>query len=320
MAVNLKKLSAKEDLLAGGHAACPGCTGPTVIRQALLAAETPVVCSSATGCMEVSTTLFPYTAWRVPFIHNAFENSASTMSGVETAYRALRKKGKIPDRDIGFIAWGGDGGTYDIGLQALSGVLERGHKMLYICYDNQAYMNTGIQRSSATPKGAHTMTAQAGKVKAGKERNRKDLTAIVIAHNPAYVAQAGPHNPRDFMTKVQKALKADGPSFINVLAPCHRGWRFKPEDAIRVVQLAVQTCFWPLFEWEFPGKYTINYKPKEKKPVEEWIKGQGRFKHLFEPRNRHIIAELQAEVDRRWNELLALAESTRDVNVGQEPD
>jgi len=313
MAVNLKKLSAKPDLLAGGHAACAGCTGPAVIRQALLAAETPVVCSCATGCMEVVTTLFPHTAWRVPFIHNAFENSAATMSGVETAYRALRRKGKVPDRDIGFIAWGGDGGTYDIGLQSLSGVLERGHRMLYICYDNEAYMNTGIQRSSATPKGAFTMTAQAGKVKYGKEQQAKNLTAIVIAHNPAYAAQASVSNPRDFMTKVQKALKADGAAFINVIAPCHRGWRFKPENAIRVAQLAVDTCFWPLFEWERPGRYTVNYKPKKKRPVEDWLKEQGRFRHLFEPKNRHVIQDVQVEVDRRWEELLRREKETQEA-------
>ncbi len=311
MAINLKKLSAKQDLLAGGHAACAGCTGPTVIRQALLAAETPVVCGCATGCMEVTTTLYPFTSWRTPFIHSAFENSAATMSGVETAFRALRRKGRVPDREIGFIAFGGDGGTYDIGLQSLSGMLERGHKMLYICYDNEAYMNTGIQRSSATPKGAETTTAQAGSVKAGKDQNRKDLTAIVIAHNPAYVAQAVPSLPNDFMTKVQEALKADGPSFINVLAPCHRGWRCKPDTGIEIAQLAVETCFWPLFKWERPGRLTITYKPKEKRPVAEWIKLQGRFKHLEEPRNRHIIDELQAEVDRKWNELLAMEAATQ---------
>jgi len=315
MAINLKELSAKEDLLAGGHAACAGCTGPAVIRQALLAAETPVVCGCATGCMEVTTCLFPYTAWRVPFIHNAFENSAATMSGIETAYRALRKKGKIPDRDIGFIAWGGDGGTFDIGLQALSGVLERGHRMLYICYDNEAYMNTGIQRSGATPKGAATTTAQAGSVKPGKEQNRKNLTDIVIAHYPAYVAQASVSDPRDFMTKVRKALAADGASFINVLAPCHRGWRFKPETAVEIAQIAVDTTYWPLFEWERPGKYTVNKKPKERKPVEEWLKLQGRFRHLFQPKNKHIIDEIQAETDRIWNDLLAREEMTKDIVV-----
>ena len=314
MAINLKKLSEKKDLLAGGHAACAGCTGPAVIRQALLAADMPVVCSSSTGCMEVTTTLFPHTAWRVPFIHNAFENSAATMSGVETAYRALKKKGKLPvDREIGFIAWGGDGGTFDIGLQSLSGVLERGHKMLYICYDNEAYMNTGIQRSSATPKGAHTTTAPSGKVKSGKEQNRKDLTGIAIAHHPAYVAQASVSEPRDFMEKVRKALHADGASFINVIAPCHRGWRFKPEQAVEVAAVAVETCYWPLFEWERPGTYTINKKPKEKRPVEDWLKMQGRFRHLFEPKNRHIIEELQAETDRIWNDLLAREAAGREA-------
>jgi pyruvate ferredoxin oxidoreductase beta subunit len=314
MAINLKKISEKPDLLAGGHAACAGCAGPTVIRQALLAAETPVVCSSSTGCMEVVTTLFPYTAWKTPFIHNAFENSAATMSGVETAYRALKKRGKIGDRKIGFIALGGDGGTYDIGLQSLSGAVERGHDMLYICYDNGAYMNTGIQRSSATPKGAFTNTAQAGSCQSGKEQNRKDLTAVIIAHNPAFAAQASPHLPNDFMDKVQRALAAEGPAFINVIAPCHRGWRFKPEDAIQMAKLAVATRYWPLYEWTPPGKYVLNRgNPKEATPLVEWLKQQGRFKHLFEPKNEHIIQEIQDEVDRRWKELVGLVEMTKDL-------
>jgi pyruvate ferredoxin oxidoreductase beta subunit len=305
MAVNIKKISAKPDLLAGGHAACAGCAAPTVLRQVLLAAENPVVCGCATGCMEVVTTIFPTTAWRVPFIHNAFENSAATMSGIETAYRALKAKGKVSG-EINFIAFGGDGGTYDIGFQSLSGALERGHKMLYVCYDNNAYMNTGIQRSSATPKGAFTMTAPAGSAKAGKEQHKKDLTACVIAHNPCYVAQASPHDFRDLMTKVQKALACDGPSFMNILAPCHRGWRFKPEDAIDLARQAVECCHWPLFEWERGKGYTVNYKPKEKTPIVKWLERQGRFDHLRQPANSHILDELQAETDRKWNELLKL--------------
>ena len=167
---NLKKLSEQEDLLSGGHAACPGCGGPIIIRQALLAAQqdgAKVAVACATGCMEVSTTVYPNSAWKVPFIHNAFENSAATISGAEAAYRSLKKQGKIDD-DIRFIAFGGDGGTYDIGLQSLSGALERWHNFTYICYDNEAYMNTGIQRSGGTPKGAHTNTAPAGKVSSGK--------------------------------------------------------------------------------------------------------------------------------------------------------
>jgi len=303
MAVSLKKLVNEKNLFASGHRACAGCAAPSVFRQILLVAGKDTVASCATGCMEVVSTIYPYTAWQIPFIHNAFENSAATMSGVESAYRVLKRKGKIT-KDINFIAFGGDGGTYDIGLQSLSGALERGHNMLYVCYDNQAYMNTGIQRSSATPKGAATMTSPAGTVKAGKEGYPKDLTAIAIAHNPPYVAQASPHNPLDLMRKVEKALSIEGPKFMNILAPCHRGWRSPIEQAIEMARLAVETCFWPLFEVE-NHTWTVNYKPKEKLPIEAWLKPQGRFKHLFTPENEHIIKEKQEEVDRRWEELLA---------------
>lgn len=299
---NLKQLSQKEELLSGGHRACAGCAAPIVVRQALRALDSPAVIGSATGCLEVTTTIFPYTAWRTAFIHNAFENAAATVSGVETAYRALRKRGKINEK-IQFIAFGGDGGTYDIGFQSLSGAMERGHDMVYICYDNEAYMNTGIQRSSATPLGAHTTTSPAGKVIPGKRQHRKDLTAIMVAHDIPYVAQAVPSNWNDLITKVEKALAVEGPAFINVLSPCRLGWGFNPEDTIKIAQLAVDTCFWPLYEVE-NGVWKLNYRPKEKKPLEEWLKPQGRFKHLFRPENRHIIEELQAEVDRKWNELL----------------
>jgi pyruvate ferredoxin oxidoreductase beta subunit len=305
MAVRIKDLTECPELLAPGHRACAGCTAPSVIRQFLLAAGKDTVVGSATGCMEVVTTIYPYTAWRVPFIHNAFENSAATISGAEAAYTALKRLGRIPeDKKINFIAMGGDGGTYDIGFQSLSGAMERGHNMLYVCYDNNAYMNTGIQRSSATPKGAATNTAPAGKAHLGKEQHRKDLTACVLAHNIPYVAQASPHNPRDLIAKVQKALDMEGPAFLNVIAPCHRGWRCKIEDSMDMARLAVDTCFWPLFEVE-RGAWKINYKPKEKKPLVDWLKAQGRFKHLFKPGNESIVEELQAETDRKWEELLA---------------
>jgi len=302
MAIRLKDLSAKPDLFSSGHRACPGCSAPTMIRQMLLAADCPVVVSSATGCMEVVTTIYPYTAWRVPFIHSAFENSAATCSGIEAAYRALKKRGKI-NREIRFIAMGGDGGTYDIGFQSLSGAMERGHRMLYICYDNEAYMNTGIQRSSSTPLGALTSTSQVGKVAWGKQQPRKDLTACMIAHNIPYVAQASPHNFRDFMTKVQKALATDGATFINVFSTCPRGWQFKTEDTMDILKLAVETCFWPLYEVE-NDKWTVNYKPKQKVPLIEWLKLQGRFKHLLRPENEPVVARLQRDVDRAWEELL----------------
>jgi len=304
--LNLKELSAMPDLLSGGHAACPGCAGPTALRQILLAAQqddTKVVCGIATGCMEVSTTIYPNSAWRVPLIHNAFENSAATVSGVEAAYRSLKRQGKL-DKKIVFFAFGGDGGTYDIGLQSLSGALERGHNFTYVCYDNEAYMNTGIQRSGATPKGAFTTTAPAGTASYGKTQCKKDLTAIVAAHNIPYVAQTSPHRARDLMKKVQKAAAIDGPCFLNIISPCPRGWRYAPDQTMQIAKLAVDTCVWPLFEIE-DGKLTINYKPREKRPVRDWLKSQGRFRHLFSPKNEYLIEEIQNDLDAKWERLLA---------------
>ena len=310
--LKLKELGNMEELLTGGHAACPGCAGPVALRQILLAAQQDdiyIVGSIATGCMEVCTTIYPNSAWRIPMVHNAFENSAATISGAETAYRALKKKGKI-DKDIRFIAFGGDGGTYDIGLQSLSGALERGHNFTYICYDNEAYMNTGIQRSGATPRGAFTTTAPAGKVESGKAQPKKDLTAIVAAHGIPYVAQASPHRARDLMQKVQKAVRTEGPCFINILAPCPRGWRYNPPDTIAMCKLAAETCVWPLYEIE-DGKLKINFKPREKKPVRDWLKSQGRFKHLFAAKNEALIEQIQQDVDDKWNALLKREEADK---------
>jgi pyruvate ferredoxin oxidoreductase beta subunit len=299
---SLKQLSTRKELLSGGHRGCAGCSGAVVMRQVLLAAGENTVASCSTGCMEVVTTIYPYTAWRIPFIHSAFENSAATMSGIETAYRALKKKGLV-DKDINFIAFGGDGGTYDIGFQSLSGAMERGHNMLYVCYDNEAYMNTGIQRSSSTPKGAATSTSPAGKVIPGKQEFRKDLTATIVAHNIPYVAQASPSHWNDLITKVEKALSIEGPAFMNVIAPCHRGWRYEMPETIEIARSAVNTCFWPLFEVE-KGQWRLTYKPREKLPLKDWLEKQGRFRHLFRPENEHIIDELQAAVDKKWEELL----------------
>jgi pyruvate ferredoxin oxidoreductase beta subunit len=301
--LTLRSLTEREEFFSPGHRACAGCAEPIAVRQILLAAKNPVVVGASTGCLEVTTTIFPYTAWKASFIHSAFENVAATIAGVEAGYNALRKRGKV-SADIDFIAFGGDGGTYDIGLQALSGALERGHRMLYVCIDNQAYMNTGIQRSSATPKGAHTTTAPAGKQIPGKPQFRKDLTKIAIAHNIPYVAQAVVGNWRDLMKKVEYALSCNGPSLINILSPCPLGWGFSPDATIEIGQLAVDTCFWPLYEVR-DGVYKITHKPKEKKPLSEWLKLQRRFKHLFSGKNRHIIEELQVRVDKCWEELCA---------------
>ncbi|MDD3599526.1 MAG: pyruvate synthase subunit PorB [Bacillota bacterium] len=299
----LKELSNKEILISSGHRACAGCGFPIIIKQALLAAENPVVVACATGCMEVCTTIYPYTAWKVPFIHNAFENAASTLSGVEAAYKSLSRQGKL-DKKIDFIAFGGDGGTYDIGFQALSGAMERGHNMLYICYDNQAYMNTGIQRSSATPRGANTTTSPAGTESYGKKQYRKDLSAVMVAHEIPYVAQASPSNWNDLVTKVKKALAVEGPAFMNIIQPCVLGWKYPSDQSIELAKLAVDTCFWPLYEVE-NGDYKLTYRPKEKKPVEDWLKRQGRFRHLFKPENAEILKEIQEDIDTRWSRLLA---------------
>jgi pyruvate ferredoxin oxidoreductase beta subunit len=307
MAIRLvpKELAKQQDRLAPGHRLCAGCGAGIIVRQILAAIDAPVVVANATGCLEVATSLYPFTSWRVPWIHNAFENAASTISGTEAAYRSLVRQGKMEDKNVKFVAFGGDGGTYDIGIQALSGAVERGHQFLYVCYDNGAYMNTGIQRSSATPLGAHTTTSPAGKVIPGKQQFRKDLTAIMAAHNIPYVAQTAPSQWRDLMKKTRKAVNCGGAAFMNVLASCNRGWRHPANDTIEVTQLAVDTCYWPLYEVE-DGEWRLTYRPKEKKPVEEWLKRQGRFRHVFRPQNRHLIDRLQAEVDVRWERLLKL--------------
>mgnify|MGYP003572787093 FL=1 len=309
MAVNLKQLTQNEDLLAGGHRACAGCTGSNILRQIMLTAGPDTVVGGATGCMEVVTTIFPYTAWKTPFIHSAFENCAATISGVETAFRSLKKHGELPvEREkMNFIAFGGDGGTYDIGLQSLSGAMERGHNMLYVCYDNEAYMNTGIQRSSATPLGAHTSTAPAGTVKQGKEQNRKDLTKILVAHNIPYVAQTTPFHWKDLAMKVEKALAVEGPAFLNILMPCTVGWHFDTAIGMELCKEAVENNFWPMFEVE-DGVYKINQKPKDRAPIVPWMKKQGRFKHLFKPGNEHILEASQQWVDSEWEKLLKLEE------------
>jgi formate dehydrogenase major subunit len=301
--------------LAGGHRMCAGCGAPIVVRQVLMGTDDPVVVAASTGCLEVSTTIYPYTSWEGSYIHTAFENAAATLSGVETAFRSLKKQGKLED-NVKFIAFGGDGGTYDIGLQSLSGAMERGHNMLYVCYDNGAYMNTGFQRSGATPPGAWTTTSPVGKVKRGKEQSRKDLTAIMIAHGLSYVAQASPHDPRDLVRKAAKAFATEGPTFLNILSPCPRGWRTDGADSIALAREAVNTCYWPLYEVE-DGQYRLTYMPKEKLPLAPWLRKQGRFAHLFKPGNEHLLQRVQEWVDFNWEVVL---QKSRVVDVCQLPE
>ena len=295
---NLKQLSALPQRLTGGHRLCAGCGASICVRQVLMGAgDSEVVVANATGCLEVSTTVYPYSAWNAPFIHNAFACGAATLSGVEAAYEGLKRAGKVPqDKDVKFVCFGGDGGTYDIGFQSLSGAMERGHNMVYVCYDNEAYMNTGIQRSSATPHGAWATTAEVGIAQQGKLQIRKDLTSIMAAHHIPYAAQASIGNWRDLVSKAEKAFAVDGPAFIDVLAPCPRGWRIPTDQTVEISRLAIDTGFWPLFEVE-NGKWSMTPVKGERKPLVEFLKPQGRFKHLFAPGNEALLEQLQRECD-----------------------
>lgn len=305
MAYNLKEVMDKPERLNGGHRMCAGCGAPVAVRTVLraLKPEDHAVCGSATGCLEVSTFIYPYTAWKDSFIHTAFENAGATVSGAEAAYVAMKRKGKI-DETYKFIAFGGDGGTYDIGLQSLSGAMERGHDMVYVCYDNEAYMNTGIQRSSSTPKYSDTSTSPQGSILAGKQQYKKDLTGVMAAHRIPYVAQTTlTSNFKDMYEKAEKAIYKKGPAFLNIMTPCPRGWRYETPDLMLICKLAVETCVWPIYEVE-DGVWKLNFMPKKKLPVEDYLKPQGRFRHLFKKENEHLIAEIQQDVDKRWEDLL----------------
>jgi len=310
MAVKLKDLAQMEDRLVAGHGMCLGCGIPLIFKIILRATEDPLVVANATGCLEVCTTIFPRTAWNCMWVHSAFENAAATAAGVEAMYKALKNKGKIPaDKKIKFLAVGGDGGTYDIGIQSLSGAMERGHDIVYVCYDNHAYANTGGQRSSATPMGASATTSPAGTRSPGKVQKKKDLTKILAAHNIPYVAQASPHRWQDLYNKAKKAFEVEGPAFLNVLCLCPTEWKYEESQGIKLAQLAADTCVWPLYEVE-NGTYKINYRPKEKKPVLEWLKSQGRFRHLFKEENAWMLEAIQKQTDKDWADLNKLAEIT----------
>jgi pyruvate ferredoxin oxidoreductase beta subunit len=303
MTLKLQSLTGQPERLAPGHGLCAGCSESVVVRQVLMALANPAVVSLATGCLEVSSTRFPDTAWKVPVIHSAFENAATTASGIEAAYKALVRKGRLEPRPVTFVVFAGDGATYDIGLQWLSGALERGHRFIYVCLNNEGYMNTGIQRSGATFLGTWTTTTPAGDVVAGKPQWRKDLTAIVAAHNIPYAAQAAVHHWKDLMTKVRRAEASGGPGFLNVLAPCDRGWRFEPEATMAISKLAVETGVWPLYE-VVNGEWRLTGPGRRTRPVREYLAAQGRFRHLLDGKHEGTLAEIQQSVDGEWARLL----------------
>ncbi len=313
VSLNLKDLSKQPSKLSRGHRLCAGCAESVIAKQVLMSTDKPIVVANATGCFEVSTTIFPYTAWEIPWIHTAFENAAATISGVESAYNVMKRRGQISE-DIRFIAFAGDGGTYDIGFQALSGAIERGHQFMYVCLNNEAYMNTGIQRSSATSMGASTTTSPAGSKIPGKPGFPKDLTRIIAAHNIPYAAQASPHNWKDLMRKAGKGFDVDGPAFLNVCSPCPRGWRHDGSQSMQIAKMTVESCLWPLYEFE-NGTYrltgeslSIAQGKKDKVPLTDLFKKEGRFKHLLADRWADKIEEAQAHVDERFQSLIKLCE------------
>ena len=283
---------------APGHRACSGCGEALAVRLAAKAIGNNAIIVNATGCMEVIASPFPYTSWRIPWIHTLFENTAAVASGIEAGLKAIRRKGKRPAQEVKVVAMAGDGGTSDIGLQALSGALERRHDFLYICLDNEAYMNTGIQRSSATPYGASTTTAPAGKISIGQVTWKKNVPAIAAAHDIPYVATASPSYPFDLMAKVAKGAAIRGPAYVHILSVCPTGWRSATDLTIRVGRLAVETGVFPLYEVE-NGKYKLSIDLPRLRPVEDYLKLQGRFRHL----SKATIAEIQDRVNEEYARL-----------------
>jgi pyruvate ferredoxin oxidoreductase beta subunit len=278
------------DLFEFGHRACGGCGAALAARLILDAAGKDTIVCASTGCMEVFSTPYPETAWKVPWIHSLFENNSAVASGVEASLKKQGRKEKV-------IALGGDGATFDIGVLCISGAFERGHDITYICYDNEAYMNTGIQRSGATPYDASTTTSPAGKCSLGNPRQKKDLPAILAAHGAPYVATASIAYPADVKKKIQKALETKGPCYVQIHAPCCTGWGFEGEKTMAIGKLAVETGLWVNYEME-EGRVT-RAKKVVRKPVEEYLKEQKRFRHLFRPkRNEEEIQKIQAIADR----------------------
>ena len=289
--VYVPRLVTKKDTFVSGHRACIGCGEALAVRLACKALGQNVVIANATGCMEIVSSPLPTTSWKVPWIHTLFENSAAVASGIESGLKMLMKKGRIAQQEIKVVAMAGDGGTSDIGLQALSGALERGHNFLYICFDNEAYMNTGIQRSSATPFGAATTTSPVGRKSIGQVSWKKNMPAIAAAHNIPYVATACPSYPFDLIEKVEKGASTPGPAYVHILSVCPTGWRCPTDLTVRMGRLAVETGIFPLYEVE-NGKYKLNFDFPELRPVGDYLKLQGRFRHLSED----LIAKIQQRV------------------------
>ena len=296
--VFVPRLVTTKELFAPGHRACIGCGEALAVRHVCKALGKDVVIANATGCMEIVSSALPTTTWRVPWIHSLFENTAAVASGIESGLKVLRRKGKIENKKITVVAMGGDGATCDIGLQALSGALERGHNFIYVCFDNEAYMNTGIQRSSATPFGASTSTSPTGKKSIGQITWKKNMPAIAAAHEIPYVATACPSYPFDLFDKIKRAKEIDGPAYIHVYSVCPTGWRSAPELSVQLGRLAVETGIFPLYEIDH-GRYKLSMEFSPLRPITEYTKLQGRFRHL----TADVLQQIQDKVVQKYEEL-----------------
>ncbi len=298
----------ESELMRPGHAACPGCGATLAMRFLLKGLGPNTAVAMPACCWAVIGTPYPTTVLDLPWLDCAFEATGASVSGMRAAADALGLK------DVNILGFAGDGGTADIGLQALSGMLERGTDGIYVMYDNEAYMNTGIQKSGATPEGAWTSTTPTSDTQRGKRGPKKDIFAIVLAHEPVYAATANVAFPEDFVRKAKRLAALRGPRFLHALAPCPPGWRFSPERSVEVGRLATDTNVFPLMEYE-DGRLKLNRKPSVRRPVEEYLKAQGRFSHL----RPDEVASIQESVDRRWEGLLARDGASRPVAATAAP-
>ncbi len=292
--VFIPKLMSKTEPLAPGHRACVGCGEALAMRLVFKELGNNVIVVNATGCMEIVASQLPKTSWTVPWIHTLFENTAAVASGVEAGLKAMKRKGRGLSQYVKVVAIAGDGGTSDIGLQALSGALSRGHDMIFVCFDNEAYMNTGIQQSSATPFGASTTTAPAGKNSIGQVSWKKNMPAIAAAHDIPYVATICPSYLQDLTAKVRKAAAVKGPAYLHVLSVCPTGWRCPTDQTIRLGRIAVETGMFPLYE-VVNGKYRLSLDLPTLLPIREYFKAQGRFRHLSEKEVDTIQTRVELE-------------------------
>jgi pyruvate ferredoxin oxidoreductase beta subunit len=300
---NLKAFSTSAERFEGSNVLCPGCAHSIIVREVLNATDDNMIVSSATGCLEVCTAIYPHTSWDVSWIHIGFENASTAVAGAEAMHKALKNKGKFKGKDPKFIAFAGDGATYDIGFQWISGVFERGHDITYVCLDNEVYANTGGQRSSSTPIGSSTTTSPSGRISYGEKKVKKDIVSIMAAHGSPYVAQVAPNKWKDMIKKTQRAINTEGPTFLNAMSACTTEWKFDPADTIKISDIAVDALIFPLYEIIDGKELNITYRPKTVIPVRDYLGCQGRFKHLFRPEFEHVIKDWEKRVQDNWDYL-----------------